>query len=105
MPLKVKALTRLRYCSAAGVMAFGSRVKQAPAGSLPWFEVPGRDSTGTGIAFGRWAALGWTARNNVGCLDSGCVWGRSLSALRIDGLDASGEFITSRFEVDCSAGC
>jgi hypothetical protein len=38
-------------------------------------------------------------------LDTGCVWGRSLSALRIDGLDARGEFITSRFEVDCSAGC
>ena len=101
----VNALTRLRYCSATGEMEFASKETQAPAGYLPWFEVPGRASTDTAIAFGHWAALGWTARNNVWCLDSGCVWGRSLSALRIDGLDASGEFTTSRFEVDCSAGC
>ena len=101
----VNALTRLRYCSADGVMEFASKETQAPAGYLPWFDVPGRASADTAIAFGHWAALGWTARNNVWCLDTGCVWGRSLSALRIDGLDARGEFITSRFEVDCSAGC
>jgi bis(5'-nucleosyl)-tetraphosphatase (symmetrical) len=67
--------------------------------------VPGRASAKTTIAFGHWAALGWTARNNVWCLDAGCVWGRSLMALRIDGVDASGDFSATRFEVDCSAGC
>jgi hypothetical protein len=41
----------------------------------------------------------------VWCLDAGCVWGRSLMALRIDGIDASGDFSATRFEVDCSAGC
>lgn len=101
----VNALTRLRYCSAEGVMEFASKETQAPAGYLPWFDVPGRASADTAIAFGHWAALGWTARNNVWCLDTGCVWGRSLSALRIDGVDASGAFTTSRFAVDCSAGC
>jgi len=101
----VNALTRLRYCSAEGVMEFASKETQVPAGYLPWFDVPGRASADTAIAFGHWAALGWTARNNVWCLDTGCVWGRSLSALRIDGVDASGAFTTSRFAVDCSAGC
>ena len=101
----VNALTRLRYCSADGAMEFASKETQAPAGYLPWFEVPGRASAGTTIAFGHWAALGWTARENVWCLDTGCVWGRSLSALRIDGLDASGGFLSTRFAVDCSGGC
>ena len=101
----VNALTRLRYCSSDGTMEFASKETQAPPGYLPWFEVPERASAGTSIAFGHWAALGWTARSNVWCLDSGCVWGRSLSALRIDGLDARGDFNTSRFDVDCSSGC
>ena len=101
----VNALTRLRYCSAAGEMEFASKETQSPPGYLPWFDVPGRASADTTIAFGHWAALGWTARNNVWCLDSGCVWGRSLMALRIDGVDASGDFSATRFEVDCSAGC
>ena len=101
----VNALTRLRYCSAQGEMEFASKETQAPQGYLPWFEVPGRASADTAIAFGHWAALGWTARENVWCLDTGCVWGRSLSALRLDGLDAEGDFRTTRFAVDCSTGC
>ena len=101
----VNALTRLRYCSAAGEMEFASKETQSPPGYLPWFDVPGRASADTTIAFGHWAALGWNARNNVWCLDSGCVWGRSLMALRIDGVDASGDISATRFEVDCSAGC
>ena len=101
----VNALTRLRYCSAAGEMEFASKETQSPPGYLPWFDVPGRASANTTIAFGHWAALGWTARNHVWCLDAGCVWGRSLMALRIDGVDASGDFSATRFEVDCSAGC
>ncbi len=101
----VNALTRLRYCSADGAMEFASKETQAPSGYLPWFAVPGRASAGTRIAFGHWAALGWTARENVWGLDTGCVWGRSLSALRIDGLDARGEFLSTRLAVDCSDGC
>jgi len=101
----VNALTRLRYCSAAGEMEFATKETQSPPGYLPWFDVPARASADTAIAFGHWASRGWTARNNVWCLDTGCVWGRSLCALRIDGLDARGEFVTSRIEVDCSAGC
>ena len=101
----VNALTRLRYCSADGAMEFASKETQSPPGYLPWFDVPGRASADTAIAFGHWAALGWTQRAKVWCLDTGCVWGRSLSALRLDGLDAEGNFVATRIAVDCSAGC
>ena len=51
---------------------------------MPWYDVPGRASRGTRIIFGHWAALGLLVRDDVVCLDSGCVWGRSLSVLRLE---------------------
>lgn len=83
----VNALTRLRFCSAAGQMEFASKegAGAAPAGFMPWFEVPGRASADICVAFGHWSTLGHINSPNLLALDTGCVWGGCLSAMRIDG--------------------
>ena len=80
----VNALTRLRFCTPEGVMDFGSSdsADAAPNGMLPWFEVPGRRTEGTLVAFGHWSTLGWLDRPHLLGLDTGCVWGGCLSAVR-----------------------
>ena len=80
----VNALTRLRFCSAQGVMDFGSTesASAAPPGLMPWFDVPGRSTADTLIAFGHWSTLGWLNRPHCLGLDTGCVWGGCLSAVR-----------------------
>jgi bis(5'-nucleosyl)-tetraphosphatase (symmetrical) len=85
----VNALTRLRFCTPDGVMDLRASggLDQAPPGMLPWFDVPGRRSAGTCIAFGHWSTLGYLRRPDLISLDTGCVWGGCLSALK---LDASG---------------
>lgn len=85
----VNALTRMRFCSAQGDMEFDTTdgADAAPTGYMPWFEVPGRATLGTPVAFGHWSTLGWKERTNIFALDTGCVWGGALSALQ---LDASG---------------
>ena len=83
----VNVLTRLRFCDAHGRMDFDAKegAGSAPPGCMPWFEVPGRRSAGTPIAFGHWSTLGLVAREDLLALDTGCVWGGQLSAMRIDG--------------------
>ena len=83
----VNALTRLRFCSADGVMEFATKegAASAPEGYMPWFDVPGRLSAGTPIAFGHWSTLGLVQRPDLLSLDTGCVWGGCLSAMRVDG--------------------
>jgi bis(5'-nucleosyl)-tetraphosphatase (symmetrical) len=81
----VNALTRLRFCTPDGVMdlkASGGPDK-APQGFMPWFDVPGRKTAGTPIAFGHWSTLGYLHRPDLISLDTGCVWGGCLSALRL----------------------
>lgn len=82
----VNALTRLRFCSADGVMEFDTKdsAAEAPAGFMPWFEVPGRRSADTPIAFGHWSTLGHLQRPHLLALDSGCIWGGQLSAARLE---------------------
>ncbi|PUE09610.1 bis(5'-nucleosyl)-tetraphosphatase (symmetrical) [Limnohabitans sp. T6-5] len=82
----VNALTRLRFCSADGVMEFAAKegANTAPAGFMPWFDVPGRQTAGLTVAFGHWSTLGKLDRPNVWALDTGCVWGGCLSAMRRD---------------------
>ena len=95
----VNALTRLRFCSADGVMEFDAKdsAAEAPAGFMPWFDVPGRQSLGTPIAFGHWSTLkGAVVHQGVLALDTGCVWGGCLTAARI-GSDGQ----TERIQVDC----
>jgi bis(5'-nucleosyl)-tetraphosphatase (symmetrical) len=81
----VNALTRLRFCSAEGVMEFDSKDGAAapPAGFMPWFDVPGRASAAATVAFGHWSTLGWKSRPDLLSTDTGCVWGGCLSAVRI----------------------
>ena len=81
----VNAMTRIRLVSPEGAMEFGHKqgLANAPAGYGPWYDAPGRASGDAAILFGHWAALGLLVREDVICLDSGCVWGRSLSALRL----------------------
>ena len=83
----VNALTRLRFCTAHGVMDFASKegAGKAPEGFMPWFDVPGRLTGDTAIAFGHWSTLGLVQRADLLSLDTGCVWGGCLSAMRVDG--------------------
>jgi len=82
----VNCLTRLRLCAADGrlLLSFKGPPAQAPDGALPWFKVPGRRSAGERIVFGHWSALGYYAGEGVVSLDTGCVWGGALTALRLD---------------------
>lgn len=81
----VNALTRLRFCSVDGVMEFETKdsAASAPAGFMPWFEVPQRRSEGTRIAFGHWSTLGNVQHHDLLALDTGCVWGGCLTAARL----------------------
>jgi bis(5'-nucleosyl)-tetraphosphatase (symmetrical) len=82
----VNALTRLRFCTPEGVMDLRASggLRQAPIGTLPWFDVPGRRTAQATIAFGHWSTLGFLRRPDIIALDTGCVWGGCLSALRLD---------------------
>jgi bis(5'-nucleosyl)-tetraphosphatase (symmetrical) len=83
----VNVLTRLRFCSADGELAL--EVKDgpdaAPAGMRPWFEHEGRRTRDTPVAFGHWSTLGLVDTPNLLALDTGCLWGGSLTAVRVDG--------------------
>jgi bis(5'-nucleosyl)-tetraphosphatase (symmetrical) len=81
----VNSLTRLRFCDADGRMEFASKEGTAatPQGYLPWFDAPGRQTANVTVAFGHWSTLGWLDRTDVLSLDTGCVWGGCLSALRL----------------------
>ena len=78
-------LTRMRYCLPDGTL--GLREK-GPIGSqgpsyIPWFEAPSRATREDRILFGHWSTLGYHAQDNVWCLDSGCLWGGRMTAVRV----------------------
>lgn len=79
-------LTRLRTCRQDGeaLFEFTGPPAAAPPGFVPWFEVPGRRSGDVTVLFGHWAALGLHRAPGVVALDSGCVWGRELTALHLE---------------------
>lgn len=79
------AMTRMRICTVDGRMEFAHKGKPVnlPRGFMPWYSVPRRRNCGTPVIFGHWAALGLYTESNVFALDTGCVWGRALSALRL----------------------
>jgi bis(5'-nucleosyl)-tetraphosphatase (symmetrical) len=82
----VNAMTRLRLCDVSGRMEFSHKLEpqNMPPGFMPWFDVPGRASAGTPIVCGHWAALGLVIRDDLLSIDTGCVWGRALTAVRLD---------------------
>ncbi|QJP99142.1 symmetrical bis(5'-nucleosyl)-tetraphosphatase [Herbaspirillum rubrisubalbicans] len=82
----INAFTRLRFCQADGTMDFAVKegAAAAPEGLLPWFEVPGRRTAEVTVVFGHWSTLGLVMRPNLIALDTGCVWGGKLSAVRLE---------------------
>ncbi|MGH8704410.1 MAG: symmetrical bis(5'-nucleosyl)-tetraphosphatase [Burkholderiales bacterium] len=79
----VNAMTRLRFCTAEGAMALDSTGAEPPAGSLAWFDArPARAEPA--IVCGHWSALGLKLTERLAALDSGCVWGGALCALRLE---------------------
>jgi bis(5'-nucleosyl)-tetraphosphatase (symmetrical) len=80
----INALTRLRFVDDRGAMELTVKdgTGAAPPGYTPWFDHPRRATRGTPVVFGHWSTLGLLLRDDVLCLDSGCVWGGSLTALR-----------------------
>jgi bis(5'-nucleosyl)-tetraphosphatase (symmetrical) len=87
----INALTRLRVCDAATgrmVLKFKGLPATAPRGTQPWFRIPWRKSAGERLVFGHWSAMGYVNENGVLGLDTGCVWGGTLAAQRIDVPDA-----------------
>ena len=82
----VNALTRLRACDASGRMLLKLKgpVDRLPPGAMPWFRVPGRLTAGVSVVCGHWSALGYHDADGVLALDTGCVWGGTLTARRLD---------------------
>lgn len=82
----VNVLTRLRVCDSAGrlLLKFKGPLDEMPGGAVPWFRVPGRRWAGARVVCGHWSALGYVHEGGVLCLDTGCVWGGTLTAQRVD---------------------
>lgn len=93
----VNCFTRMRYCTPDGILDFahnGAPGSQPP-GLLPWFQVPGRKSAVATIVFGHWSTLGYRGSDNCYAIDTGCLWGGQLTALRLD-------TVPQRISIDCA---
>ena len=82
----VNACTRLRFCAADGTMEFREKrgPESAPEGYLPWFMHPQRASAGVTVVCGHWSTLELKLAPNLLMLDSGCLWGGALTAVRLE---------------------
>jgi bis(5'-nucleosyl)-tetraphosphatase (symmetrical) len=94
----INAMTRMRMLNRAGEMSlsYSDAPAKAPAELVSWFDVPGRASATTPIVCGHWASLGLVLRPDLLALDSGCVWGRQLTAVRLED--------RAVFQVGCGQG-
>jgi len=81
----VNALTRLRFCTADGRMEFREKrgARHAPPGFAPWFGLDNRRTSSSLVICGHWSTLGLLLAPNVLMLDSGCLWGGPLTAIRL----------------------
>jgi bis(5'-nucleosyl)-tetraphosphatase (symmetrical) len=84
--LITNALTRLRVCTPDGKMEFSFKGELAdvPPDLTPWFDAPKRKSQDTTLIVGHWSALGLLLRDDLFALDTGCLWGGKLTALRVE---------------------
>ncbi len=90
-----RVLTRLRTCTPTGEMSnFSGSPDETPVGFTPWFRIPDRRNTSATIITGHWAALGLHLEPHLLAIDSGCVWGKKLTAVRLED--------RSVFQVDCT---
>ncbi len=94
----INVLTRLRFCTPDGRIDCRHKGKpdSAPAPWLPWFRAPGRASRAVRIVFGHWSALGFLHEHGLLGLDTGCVWGGTLTAVNLDDPQATPISVASR---------
>jgi bis(5'-nucleosyl)-tetraphosphatase (symmetrical) len=94
----INAMTRMRVCTPNGKMNFAHKgpEKDIPQGYMAWFEAPSRASRNETIICGHWSALGLKITDNLLALDTGCLWGGSLTAIRLEDRKI--------FQVPCAAG-
>ena len=80
------SFTRMRFCHQDGSLDFSSNGApgSVPEGATPWFDVANRKTKQERLLFGHWSTLGKVSKENIYALDTGCVWGGELTALRID---------------------
>jgi len=78
-------LTRMRICTDTGEMEFRFKAERQkiPDGYRAWFDMPERASSDTTVVFGHWSALGLLVQKNLIALDTGCLWGGPLTAIRL----------------------
>ncbi len=79
----LNGFTRIRLVDEQGIPEFKIKegIAKIPEGFMPWFESPVRKTQNDTIVFGHWSTLGLVNRPNIICLDSGCLWGGSLTAM------------------------
>jgi bis(5'-nucleosyl)-tetraphosphatase (symmetrical) len=94
----IKVLTRLRACSPTGIMesSYSGPPERIPPGFQPWFDITERRHREATIICGHWASLGLHCRENLLAIDSGCVWGRELTAVRLEDRQV--------YQVPCNGG-
>lgn len=89
----INTFTRMRYCQADGKLELHSKESpqtlRAENGKLyPWFKTPNRKPLGINVLFGHWSTLGYQRESHLGdqfiSIDTGCVWGNQLTAIRLD---------------------
>jgi len=92
----VNCFTRMRYCDSNGKLDFANSgpIGSQPKDLLPWFEVPNRKSADMRIICGHWSTLGYYEGFNCYAIDTGCVWGGKLTAIKLGNT-------VERFSVDC----
>jgi bis(5'-nucleosyl)-tetraphosphatase (symmetrical) len=95
----VNAMTRMRFCTPDGAMDLRAKgtPEQAPKGHLPWFALPQRASKTHTVICGHWSALGFYREANLLALDSGCLWGGALTAVRLEDRRV--------FQLECEPTC
>lgn len=102
--------TRLRFCDEAGELKLSEKGAPGsqPEGFQPWFNLRDERDDGLDILFGHWSTLGMRLPGNVHALDTGCVWGGRLSALKLDNRRLDNRGLNGRStwsSVVCSTSC
>jgi len=93
----INCFTRIRYCDEKGQLDFknSGAIGSQPSPLIPWFTVANRQSKEMKIIFGHWSTLGYYHSNNCYAIDTGCLWGGQLTALKL------GENKVKRISIDC----
>jgi bis(5'-nucleosyl)-tetraphosphatase (symmetrical) len=92
----INCFTRMRYCDSQGRLDFDHNGPPGtqPKNLMPWFEVPNRKNSELRIVCGHWSSLGYYEGQNCYAIDTGCLWGGQLTALRLSDP-------VRRFSIDC----